>query len=262
MIKYYDLSPLDLSTPDGLIRTDEENAGKKLAAGMMALSPVHWRLGFSLNDIDVFFHFGGTLSSVLKYRFGVEKENVTEPTYVKKDGKEYCVSDQWYYLRNATQDQVDISNYIYGYCRERLLHRPYNWSRCLILWKDDFFRIGHPEVMNKDRMLILYLGIFVTGFQDEGIGRIDGYQIADYKTFMQVATDKQLKAVDAYIKSKRFHPSISTRMRLKGIRGSIRRLFTRLYWSMKIEDIKLSLDEWFARHGINIQLAGDEYYQS
>ena len=247
---------------DGMIRTDDENAGKMFAYAVMSQSPAHWRMDFSLDNIDMRFHCGATLSSILKHEFGIDRENVTEPTYVFKDGKEYCVSDQWHYLRTATQDQVDISNYMYGYHRVRLIHLPYNWSKCLILWKDDFFRIAHPEEMNKDKMLILYLGIFASGFQDDGVGMIDGYQIADYKTFKQVATKGQLDAVNADIKRRKHSPSIYARMKWLGIKGSFKRLFTKLYWSMKIEDIKASLDDWFARNGINIQLLDDSYYES
>ena len=95
MVKCYNLSHLDLSTPDGIIRTDDENAGKQFVAGMMSLSPAHWRLDFSLDNIDMRFHYGATLSSILKYEFGIERENVTEPTYVTKDGKE---SSMWMVL--------------------------------------------------------------------------------------------------------------------------------------------------------------------
>lgn len=190
---------------------------------MMALSPVHWRLDFSLNDIDMRFHYGATLSSILKHEFGIVRENVTEPTYISKNGKDYCVSDQWYYLRTATQDQVDISNYMYGFHRVRLIHRPYNWPNCLILWKDGFFRIAHPEEMDKDMMLILYLGIFATGFQDDGVGVIEGYQIADYETFAQVASKEQLEAVNADIKHRKKNPSIYVRMNWQGIKGTFKR---------------------------------------
>lgn len=262
MVKHYKLDHLDLSTPDGIIWSNDEMAGKKLAAGLMALSPAHWRLDFSYDSIDMRFHHGATLSSILKHEFGIERENVTEPTYVTKDGKEYCVSDQWYYLRTATQDQVDISNALYGYHRARLFHRPYNWKRCLVLWKDDFFRIAHPEEMDKDMMLILYLGIFATGFQDDGVGMIDGYQIADYKTFAQVATKEQLDAVNADIKRRKRSISVLTRMSWSGVIGSVKRLFSRLYWSIKIEDIKSSLDDWFASKGINIRLLDDRYYDA
>ncbi len=262
MVKHYNLSYLDVSSPDGIIYTTDENAGKKMAAGLMEITPVHWWVDFDLKHIDVLYHSGGTVSSILKHRFNIEKENATGPEYVTKDGKEYCISDFRYYLKTASQDQVDITSYIYGHARGKLFHLPYRWSRCLILWKDDFFRIAHPEYMDKDRMMVLYLGIFAAGFQEDGVGSIDGYQIADYKTFVQVATDEQRRAVDAYIKSRRGHLSVWTRMHLMSIKGSIRQLFSRLYWSMKIDDLIFHLDEWFARHGINIQLADDEYYQS
>ena len=218
---YYTLEHLDLSTPNNMVWSEDKNAGKKIAASLMCRTSVCWRTDFTIDDIYVWYHFGSSISSILKYDFGIERENVTEPTYITKDGKQYCVSDFWYYLRTATQDQVDISNFMYGYHRGRLIHRPYKWSQCLILWKDDFFRIAHPEVMDKDRMLILYLGIFAKGFQNEGVGMIDGYQIADYKTFTQVATDKQRQAVDTIIKSRKGHLSIMSRMCLASTKDSI-----------------------------------------
>ena len=235
----------------------DENAMKQLSASLMYRTPVCWRTDFTIDDIYVWYHSGATISSILKYDFGIERDNVTEPTYVNKDGKQYCVSDFWYYLRTATQDQVDISSYMYGYHRVGLIHRPYNWSRCLILWKDDFFRVAHPEEMDMDRMLFLYLGIFAKGFQNEGVGMIDGYQIADYKTFTQVATEKQRQDVDTIIKNRKGHLSIMSRMCLASTKGSIIQLFTKQYWSLKIEDFKQSLYEWLAGKGINIHLADD-----
>ena len=214
---------------DSTVWTGDEHAMKQLTASLMYRTPVCWRTDFTIDDIYVWYHSGSTISSILKYDFGIERENVTEPTYVNKDGKQYCVSDFWYYLRTATQDQVDISSYMYGYHRARLIHRPYNWSRCLILWKDFFFRIAHPEEMDMDRMLCLYLGIFAKGFQNEGVGMIDGYQIADYKTFTQVATEKQRQAVDTIIKNRKGRLSIMSQMCLASTKGSIIQLFTKQY---------------------------------
>ena len=214
-MKYYTLEHLSLATPDNVVWSNEENAEKKINSALLSLTSVCWRTDFTIEDIYVWYHTGSSISSILKHDFGINRDYVSEPTYVTKDGKQYCVSDIWHYLHTATQDQVDISNYIYGRYRERRSHRRFDWTKCLILWKDDFFRIANPEVMDKDWMLMLYLGIFATGFQDEGIGSIDGYQIADYQSFAQVATKEQLDAINADIEHRMRCVSIWSRMRTR-----------------------------------------------
>lgn len=211
MIKSYNLAPIGNSST-GVFNSEEENVAKKMHMYLLSNTPVIWRTDFTINDIYVWYYPGSTISSILKSDFGIDSENETQATYVTQNGKRYCISDMFYYLRNASQDQVDISNYLYGYERGKTRRRRFNWSKCLILWKDDFFRIANSEVMDRERMLMLYLGIYADGFQD-GVGVIDGYSIADYETFALVATPEQKIAVDNDIKRRKETVSVWTMLK-------------------------------------------------
>ena len=104
MVNYYNLKKIDVSSKDGYIDSNDEHFGEKLYAGLMSRNIVEWRIDFTLDDPDVWYHYGATISKILKNQYGIS--GVDKPTRAIKDGLEYCIADFDYYLKNATQDQV------------------------------------------------------------------------------------------------------------------------------------------------------------
>ena len=126
---------------------------------------------------------------------------------IEKDGIRYYAANIQGFIETATQEQVDIFNYMYGFFRGNPRRKHYDWSKCLVLWKDDFFRIANPEHMSKEDMLFLYLNIIATNCQD-GVGTINGYAIAEYSDFVAVAQPEQIAAVNTDIERRKALPSI------------------------------------------------------
>lgn len=222
MVEKYNLEYYDLSTADDeVLRLDEEKGKRVFESQQKIMTVVLWQKNFSAEDFFVWYYFSASdyisrVPGILRLHLRMEVPEVTFPMHVSKNGKEFCIADYNYYLRHATQEQIDMSESVYGdrtYMTRRGKVRALNvdWSKCLILWKEDFFRIGNSEIMTRDAMLSRYLGIFATGFKKGGVGIIDGYSIANYEDFKQVATDEQIRAVDYEIENKKqfgFLPSL------------------------------------------------------
>ena len=213
MVEKYNLDYFNLSAADDeVLNLDPKNVKKVFDLQRKSMTVVIWQTDFSSEDFFVWYYFSATefisrVPGILRLHLKMEVPEITFPMHVSKNGKEFCIADFDYYLRHATQEQIDMSDSIYGdptyERRGRHSGRHFDWSKCWVLWKDDFIRLANPEMMDKEQMLIQYLCIWATGFQDEGIGIIEGYSIADYETFKQVATVEQLQTVNAKIQKKR-----------------------------------------------------------
>lgn len=216
MVEQYNLDYFDLSTADGeVLYLDEEKGRKVKDAQWNMMNVVIWQKDFSAEDFFVWYYFSTTeyksrVPGILRLHLRMEVSEVTFPMHVSKGGKDFCIADYDYYLRHATQEQIDMSESVYGdrtYMtrRGKMCALNVDWSKCWVLWKDDFIRIGNPEKMDMEQMLFRYLGIWATGFRDKGVGSIDGYLIASYEDFKQYATDEQIRAVDLEIEKKKLH---------------------------------------------------------
>ena len=171
---------------------------------------VSWTKDFSAARGGSFINYGNEdLEREVDYLHG--SDIVFHDGYytVKTDDKEYGVALCKDFLRIVTQDQVDSTLYSYGLFRTRRETQMYTPANTIIIWKDDFFRVGNVNDIDKRQMLCLYLGIYTEDDLGDGVGMVDGYAIADFNTFKRVASPEQITKVTADIAKRNGSPTVS-----------------------------------------------------
>ena len=212
-IKRYSIQPTDLGTI-AFVSTPEQVYYTR--AIVLLRGCVFWVKDYSVSKGYCLINYGSEdLEAEAKYHLGTDIVLEKGNHFIQKDGEEYCVALCKDYLKMATQDQVDTMLYNYDLFRIRRRVQRYTHANCIVLWKGDFIRIGDKRDIDKRRMLCLYLGIYTEDNLGDGIGMIDGFAIADFNTFSQVASQEQIAAVKGEFARRNGTPTISQMWRDK-----------------------------------------------